>query len=297
MHKGLLKLNTVAVTAAGLMTLAFSSNAEATDSVQVGHFSVPGASQGWPYVAPTVVPAQIFTPGTTSDTTNPLNVLNPASVANAGLNPNFLSTPALYGAPRPLWGSPFLPTYGGWGTGIGSAALGRIPYAGGFGLGGFGLGGFGIPAVPYVGSFGLPFVGRSLGGWGGGWGGGAWGGGWGRGWSAFSSVNYGGFGFGGIGNPAFMGTGFGGSFHGTVPNRVIQTGPSPSSGNYYQPATADPTASGGYYASGSTAVTAPAAPPTKNQPRNYYDSYGSDNNWGASGSPLPKDINSVPWAK
>lgn len=90
----------------------------------------------------------------------------------------------------------------------------------------------------------------------------------------------------------------GGAHQGRVGNRVIQTGPSPSSGNYYQPATADPGgASGGYYASGQTPVVSPAAPPTKNQPKNYYDSYGSDSNWGGGGSPLPKDLNSVPWAK
>jgi hypothetical protein len=291
MHKALVKLNTVAVTAAWFGLLACSSNAQATDSVQIGHFSVPGASQGWPYVAPTVVPAQNFTPNTTSDTTNPINWLNPASVANAGFNPNTLATPGLLGnsipyggSPAPYIGSsiPYAGSFrGGWGTGLGYSALSTI-------------GGFGIRSIPYVGSFGsfgIPFVGRSLGGWGGGWG---------HGWSGYSSYlpfNYGGFGFGGIGNPASYLGGFGSSFHGTTPNRFIQTGPSPSSGNYYQPATADPSASGGYYASGSTAIATPAAQPTKSQPKSYYDAYGSDNNWGASGSPLPKDLNSVPWSK
>jgi len=297
----LVKLKTIAVTTAWLGLLACSSSARADDSVQIGHFSVPGASQGWPYVAPTVVPAQIFTPSTTSDTTHPINWMNPASVAGAGFNPSTVSTPSLYGSSMPYTGSttPYIGSYGsGFGSSFGGipylgSGFSRIPYVGGF-SGGIPFVGS-IPYVGSIGSFGLPFIG-SLGGWGRGWGHG-WSG-YGSSYSPFSYGGYGGFGgFGGIGNPASYMGGFGGAHQGPVGNRVFQTGPSPTSGNYYQPATADSGASGGYYASGSTASAPPAAPPTKNQPKSYYDSYGSDNNWGGGGSPLPKDLNSVPWAK
>lgn len=64
--------------------------------------------------------------------------------------------------------------------------------------------------------------------------------------------------------------------------KVIQTGPSKPSGNYYSPSTADPTASGSYYASsGPRALPVmPAQPP----PAKDY--------WGEGGSPLPEGFQS-----
>lgn len=86
-------------------------------------------------------------------------------------------------------------------------------------------------------------------------------------------------GFGGFGLPAFAGFGaFGNSFRlGTrlTTNRVFQSEPSKASGNYYQPSTVDPTASGSYYASsGPTVIQASPAEPL---PKDY---------WGPSGNPF-----------
>lgn len=63
--------------------------------------------------------------------------------------------------------------------------------------------------------------------------------------------------------------------------RITQSGPSKASGNYYNPSTADPTASGSYFAS---PTGYPKAAPIIQQagtPRDY---------WGAGGNPLPKDM-------
>jgi hypothetical protein len=63
--------------------------------------------------------------------------------------------------------------------------------------------------------------------------------------------------------------------------RVVQTGPSRSSGNFYMPSTPDPSASGNYYAS---PTPAPVAMPIINKepdPRDY---------WGKTGNPLPDDM-------
>jgi len=296
MHISLGKLSSILVTAASFSLLASSPNALATDIAPNGYFSVPGS-----YVPQSTTyggSAQIFQPSTASDTTNPINLLNPASAMGAGYNPNFLVSPLSYGSPipfatnRPFVGSAFTSTpYGG----IYGSPFSTLPYGSSFGSP--------FARTPYIGS-GLPFVGGGAfnRGWSsGGWNGNNWGGGWtpnlsmyGGGYSGYGPLNYGaGFGFGGIGNPASI-NGFG-AHQGTVPNRVIQTGPSPASGNYYQPATADPTASGGYYASGSTA-SAPVAHKTKTQPKSYYGSTDSDN-WGGGGNPFPKDLNSVPWSK
>ncbi|HEY9677126.1 MAG TPA: hypothetical protein V6C76_03920 [Drouetiella sp.] len=296
------------VVSASTALLACSQNAAFADT-QGSYFSVPAApvKQGWPYTAP----AQLFQPSTTSDTTNPLNVFNPASVANSGFNSNYLSSPFLPGSTPYGGGSTYSGYSSGYSSGLGSLALraatSQIPYVGG-----------------YAGAIGLPFLGGGWGGlggwgsswsgighgigygglgsWGGGWGGighgfGGWGhgyGGWSSGYSAFSPFNYGGYGSFGYGGMSPIG---GSSFQGTVPNRIIQTGPSPASGNYYQPATADPSASGGYYASSSPASTYSAPVKTKNQPTSYYGKSGTDDMWGGGGSPLPKDLNSVPWAK
>jgi hypothetical protein len=79
-------------------------------------------------------------------------------------------------------------------------------------------------------------------------------------------------GFGMYSNPRMMG------FH--TQSRVVQTGPSKSSGNYFSPATAAPGSSGNYYA---PAVEAPRAVPVyrpEPNPKNY---------WGKPGSPLPEE--------
>lgn len=94
----------------------------------------------------------------------------------------------------------------------------------------------------------------------------------------------------------------------------IQTGPSKAAGNYYSPATVDPTAAGNYYASSDNHNQ--AAPKPRNQvfDKDYSDfgsynrskssSFGNSdhtkpqrNYWGASGSPFPQDLNSTPWSK
>lgn len=98
-----------------------------------------------------------------------------------------------------------------------------------------------------------------------------------------SQLGYGGYGGGFMGGlapfgGAFMGSGCGRGFRQSPlgPGVMqIQTGPSPASGNYYQPSTADPSASGGYYASG-----APWQVPlnsTGNDPKDY---------WGPMGNPF-----------
>lgn len=71
--------------------------------------------------------------------------------------------------------------------------------------------------------------------------------------------------------------------------RVIQTAPSKASGNYYAPSTADPTASGSYYASTPYSSNYQTFEPRKKSVDRDY--------WGSSGSPYPKDLNSVPWSK
>lgn len=58
---------------------------------------------------------------------------------------------------------------------------------------------------------------------------------------------------------------------------VTQMGPSPSSGNYYQPSSADPSSSGGYYAGSDPWVTPVIGP----QP-------GQSSYWGMDGSPFSK---------
>lgn len=64
-------------------------------------------------------------------------------------------------------------------------------------------------------------------------------------------------------------------------NKVVQTGPSKASGNYFNPSTPDPTASGGYYAgSGNTPKAVPVYQPEP-QTKDY---------WGKQGSPLPPEM-------
>lgn len=64
-------------------------------------------------------------------------------------------------------------------------------------------------------------------------------------------------------------------------NKVVQTGPSKASGNYFNPSTPDPTASGSYYAgSGNTPKAVPVYQPEP-QTKDY---------WGKQGSPLPPEM-------
>jgi hypothetical protein len=63
--------------------------------------------------------------------------------------------------------------------------------------------------------------------------------------------------------------------------RLVQTGPSKASGNYFNPSTPDPTASGSYYAgSGNTPKAVPVYQPEA-QTKDY---------WGKQGSPLPPEM-------
>jgi hypothetical protein len=195
------------------------------------------------------------------------------------------------------YGMPF-GGYGGYG-GFGGYGLGGLGYGmpfGGYGsyggFGGYGLGGLG---------YGMPFGG--YGGYGGygGFGGMGGLGGLGYGMPFGGYGGYGGFGGYGLGIPGMgmggmgMGMGMGTSpeFGRLTSTKVIQTAPSKASGNYYAPSTVDSTASGSYYANPSSTTM---AFPLNHQ--NTQPSYKSQKNyWGTSGSPFPKDLNSVPWSK
>jgi len=192
----------------------------------------------------------------------------------------------------------------------------------------------GIPyvGIPHVPSLTIPYVG-SIGGLGnlGGLIGHS---GLGRSWSDPYSFYRSGSSFGGYG-PGLrsglgygFGSGFGTNFGSSYPSNyswarpfgrlsgqsVIQTGPSKAAGNYYSPATVDPTAAGSYYASNDNHNQ--AAPKPRNQvfDKDYSDfgsynrskssSFGNSdhtkpqkNYWGGSGSPFPQDLNSTPWSK
>ena len=192
----------------------------------------------------------------------------------------------------------------------------------------------GIPyvGIPHVPSLTIPYVG-SIGGLGnlGGLIGHS---GLGRSWSDPYSFYRSGSSFGGYG-PGLrsglgygFGSGFGTNFGSSYPSNyswarpfgrlsgqsVIQTGPSKAAGNYYSPATVDPTAAGNYYASSDNHNQ--AAPKPRNQvfDKDYSDfgsynrskssSFGNSdhtkpqrNYWGGSGSPFPQDLNSTPWSK
>jgi hypothetical protein len=64
-------------------------------------------------------------------------------------------------------------------------------------------------------------------------------------------------------------------------SRLVQSGPSKASGNYFNPSTPDPTASGSYYAgSGNTPTAVPVYQPEA-QSKDY---------WGKQGSPLPPEM-------
>lgn len=204
-------------------------------------------------------------------------------------NTNVFATPFALGAVAPL-ASPYLYRGGlGWGA---------RPLWGGFGVNpamlGLASGAPGIGYTPFSGGYwGVPGMGVGLGGWGRGLG---WGGYRGLGWGGYPGLGWGGYrgyGWGGLYNPAgaalTMGA-FGNFADNDELGEMGYTGPvnegppSKASGNYYAPSTPDPTAAGNYYSTSSPAVNMPIKPYTS--PKSY---------WGSSGSPLPKDINKVPW--
>ena len=204
----------------------------------------------------------------------------------------------------------------GWSGGLGmsrlgGAAFGNIPYVGSVPFGG------GVPYVPALGiprvpSLSIPYVG-GLGGLSG------LGGlirhGWGGSYSDPYRLYRAGSSFGNFGGYSSFGSSYPSSYSWARPfgrltgQSIIQTGPSKAAGNYYAPATADPTEAGNYYAS------EPSVQKTRNQvfDKDYQDyndykrtrpSYGNSDHtkpqrdyWGGSGSPFPKDLNSTPWSK
>jgi hypothetical protein len=169
----------------------------------------------------------------------------PANTANTTSTFIIQAPPAPYRRPTEF----IVPTVerGSW-LGNGFLTPGYTPLLGGFGFSpwrSYAYGGF-LPGLPVYRSFGMPAFG---------------------GFGGFGVFN--GFGgFGGFGNPFGMGTRL-------TTNRVFQSEPSKASGNYYQPSTVDPTASGSYYASsGPTVIQASPAEPL---PKDY---------WGPSGNPF-----------
>lgn len=221
----------------------------------------------------------------------------------------------------PLQAQPFSSSgFGYSGLGLGRSAFNSIPYVGGIphigipsiGIPSIGIPNIGIPSIgiPYVPSLSIPYVG-GFGGFGG------------IGslighnrYRSFGS-SYSGYGLGaGYGLGSGFGTGFGSSYPAAYSwarpfgrlssQNVIQTAPSKAAGNYYAPATVDPSAAGSYYASSGN-----ENPRTQVFDKDYSDyrrsranSYGNSdhtkpqkNYWGASGSPFPQDLNSTPWSK
>ena len=189
------------------------------------------------------------------------------TILNAGQSQSTPSTTptVIIGAPPSMIGAPDATTSN---AGIFNRAI--RGYAG-FNSGFSGFSGFNPYFSSYRGGFG------GYNGWGGyrGWHG--WGGysGWGS-WGG-----YGGWGFDSAG-PAWS-AGYG-PFNEMGGTYFHQSSPSKASGNYYAPSTTDSSASGNYYSSNSPPVSMPIKPYTT-----------PDNYWGQSGSPLPKDINKVPW--
>ncbi|MEZ4488363.1 MAG: hypothetical protein R3F51_12295 [Cyanobacteriota/Melainabacteria group bacterium] len=193
-----------------------------------------------------------------------------STILNAGQSQSTPSTtPSIViGAPSPMLGAPDATTSN---AGIFNRALSG--YAG-FNSGFSGFSGFNPYSSMYRGGWG-GYSGYS--GWHG-WGGYGGYGGWGN-WGGYGG--YGGWGFNSAG-PAWS-AGYG-PFNEMGGTYYYQSSPSKASGNYYAPSTTDSTASGNYYSSNSPPVSMPIKPYTT-----------PDNYWGQSGSPLPKDINKVPW--
>jgi hypothetical protein len=213
--------------------------------------------------------------------------------------------------------------------------LPSIPYAG---IPSVGIPYAGIPyvGIPHVPSLAIPYVGSigGLGNLGGLIGHSRLGRSWSdpysfyRGGSSFAGSYAGSYAGSWSGLRSGLGYGFGSGFGSSYPSNyswarpfgrlsgqsVIQTGPSKAAGNYYSPATVDPTAAGNYYASSDNHNQ--AAPKPRNQvfDKDYSDfgsynrskssSFGNSdhtkpqrNYWGGSGSPFPQDLNSTPWSK
>ncbi len=118
-----------------------------------------------------------------------------------------------------------------------------------------------------AGAFASPFFGAS------GWGAG--GGHWGGSQSLPYSPRYGSW-------PSSSGI-FGGSTRGGFrpSTRLVQSGPSKASGNYYHPSTADPTASGSYFAPAGNAPRVMPVYVPERTPKDF---------WGKQGSPLPQEM-------
>ncbi len=96
------------------------------------------------------------------------------------------------------------------------------------------------------------------------------------GWGGYGGYGGGGYGF----SPTLAGLGFRrGPICDPGGGKVFQSGPSKASGNYYQPSTVDPSASGSYYASTgpSQVLIGPSEPP----PKDY---------WGPDGNPFKNQL-------
>ncbi len=282
----------------------------ASDRLVTGSFSVPGwysptASKTGAYTPPQVIYPQNSTFSSSTTGTLPGTLYstpysgwggwgysNPATYGVVGAIPSIggwgFSNPATYGIAGAIpslggWGG-----YGGWGFSnpVTYGVAGAIPSLGGWGgwggrgwgglgglgsLGGWGgLGGLG-GGIPYIGSIGsIGSFSRGYGSWGG------WGGGWGNWYNPAGSALF----MGAFGNS------IGNNNRGRITEQesVIQLGPSKASGNYYEPATKDPSASGNYYASDPPPANIPIKPIT-NAP-----SYWSDDK-----NPFGNDLNKTPW--
>lgn len=205
--------------------------------------------------------------------TRPVEIFRAPSLGQASFSSSIIPSLALSGLP--------------WGL----SSLARAPYLGPCGavapgaflrLGNSGFGD-GVPfawGAPYLSGglynygYGRPFLGLGFGDPGfGAWGFGPFGNAGGY-WPG--ALPFGGLGLVGFG----QGSGLGSlRSTGEFATRVFQTQPSKSSGNYYEPSSADTTASGSYYASSSPAIM--PAIPVKQSPDSY---------WDESSNPIPKNL-------
>lgn len=233
------------------------------------YFVVPPyfSSQPAPYVRPTEI------------------ILPKSSGNSSGINPGYFAAGPALGFGLPYYGYGYGYPYNP-GVALGAAA-------GLFGSGAFG-GETGVDAGMNAFKATLPMTlsGGNFYGAYGPWGGGFFPG-YGPGTLGGFAGGYPGYGFGYSGYSMGMGAIFMGAFGNSMnssnlgkvtPSAVIQTAPSKASGNYYQPSNVDTTAAGSYYATQGPAMT-PVVP--QNQAPTSF--------WGDSGSPLPKDLNKVPW--
>lgn len=250
----------------------FAQDSSAADSAtKDGAFSVPG----WFSKDQSDIvryPVQFSTPSPAPSQPQGMVVLN-RGIGGAPTTKSFYySVPAgpnaqaIIGVPGRSggYGSPFSP------------GMGMSPY-GGMSMGGLGYGGIpGLGAIPGLGGGGIVrgFGGMPFGGFGG---------------TGFSGgYMYGAPGMTMSGSGFGFGSPFGGGFSRMSTQILIDNSASKPQGNYYAPASNYNSASGGYYSSGT-----PAPVPTV--PINPTPYRGSDNYWGGSGNPFPKDLNKTPW--